>query len=86
VTDTPTTPTKRAARGTVQKVVVDYMTQRQGQWFAPRQVAADTGLTSHQAAQTMLALAESGRLLRKRQGRSNSLYTYLPVPDEGGEL
>lgn len=85
MTDTTNPSPKRAARGTVQKVVVDYMTQRPGRWYAPKEVASATELTTHQAAQTMLALAESGRLLRKRIGRSSSLYTFLPVPDEGGD-
>lgn len=86
MSDTTNPPPKPKRRVGVSKVVMDHMTASPGQWYRPAQVATATGLTSHQTAQTMLALAERGKLLRKRLGRANSLYTFLPLPDDGGDL
>ena len=83
---TPDPPRKRAPRGSVSQAVMDHLTASPGKWYRPVEVATATGLTSHQAAQTMLALAERGKLLRQRDGRSNSRYAYLPLPDESGAL
>lgn len=63
-----------------------FMREHPGVAYRPTEVAQALGLTTHQAAEALLYLAEQGQILRKRKpnqrsGPGSTTYTGLAVID-----